>query len=168
AICTVSGGLASVMYTDTIQAVIMIIGGFLLMILSYQKVGGIPEIYRQYLNAMPSVNNEYQFGNMTNVWSNQTSICGKPTMKSFQMLRSLSDPEMPWLGFLIGHTPNTIWFWCSDQMMVQRALAARTISHARGGTILAGYLKILPLFMIIFPGMISRILFPDTVACNQP
>ncbi|CAF1188893.1 unnamed protein product [Adineta ricciae] len=53
-------------------------------------------------------------------------------------------------------------------MMVQRALAARTISHARGGTILAGYLKILPLFMIIFPGMISRILFPDTVACNQP
>ena len=53
-------------------------------------------------------------------------------------------------------------------MMVQRVLAARTISHARGGTLLAGYLKILPLFMIIIPGMISRTLYPNTVACNQP
>jgi Na+/proline symporter len=53
-------------------------------------------------------------------------------------------------------------------MMVQRVLAARTISHARGGTLLAGYLKILPLFMIIIPGMISRTLYPDTIACNQP
>ncbi|CAF2356951.1 unnamed protein product [Rotaria sp. Silwood2] len=52
--------------------------------------------------------------------------------------------------------------------MVQRVLAAQTISHARGGTLLAGYLKILPLFMIIIPGMISRTLYPNTVACNQP
>ncbi|UJR38666.1 hypothetical protein I4U23_031332 [Adineta vaga] len=165
AICTVSGGLASVMYTDTIQAIIMIIGGFILMILSYEKVGGIPEIYRQYLNAMPSIIDDKQMGNITNSVMN---TCMKPTLKSFQMLRSASDSEMPWLGFLLGHTPNTIWFWCSDQMMVQRALAARSISHARGGTLLAGYLKILPIFMIIFPGMISRILYPDIVACNQP
>jgi sodium/myo-inositol cotransporter 3 len=53
-------------------------------------------------------------------------------------------------------------------MMVQRVLAARTIAHARGGTLLAGYLKVLPLFMIIIPGMISRTLYPNTVACNQP
>jgi sodium/myo-inositol cotransporter 3 len=52
-------------------------------------------------------------------------------------------------------------------MMVQRVLAARSISHARGGTLLAGYLKILPLFMIIIPGMISRTLYPNIVACNQ-
>jgi solute carrier family 5 (sodium/myo-inositol cotransporter), member 3 len=58
-------------------------------------------------------------------------------------------------------------YWCSDQMMVQRVLAAQTISHARGGTLLAGYLKILPIFMIILPGMISRTLYPDIVACNQ-
>ena len=53
-------------------------------------------------------------------------------------------------------------------MMVQRVLAAQSISHARGGTLLAGYLKVLPLFMIIIPGMISRALYPNTVACNQP
>ncbi|CAF3660178.1 unnamed protein product [Adineta steineri] len=171
AICTVSGGLASVMYTDTLQAVIMILGGFVLMVLSYKEIGGISEFHRRYINAMPSVVTDDQVGNMTNIWSNQTSVlntCGKPTDKSFQLLRGISDPDMPWLGFLLGHTPNTIWYWCSDQMMVQRVLAAKTISHARGGTLLAGYLKILPLFMIIIPGMISRALYPDTVACNQP
>ena len=110
ALCTVSGGLASVMYTDTIQAVIMIFGGFVLMVLSYKEIGGIGNLYRNYLNAMPSID-ENQFGNMTNVWLNQTIIatCGKPSMKSFQMLRSISDPDMPWLGFFLGHTPNTIW-----------------------------------------------------------
>ncbi|CAF4618992.1 unnamed protein product [Rotaria sp. Silwood1] len=171
ALCTVSGGLASVMYTDTIQAIIMIFGGFVVMILSYKEIGGMSNLYRRYLNAMPSVNDDQQYGNMTNIWLNQTNLtatCGKPTMKSFQMLRSISDPDMPWLGFFLGHTPNTIWYWCSDQMMVQRVLAAKTISHARGGTLLAGYLKILSLFMIIIPGMISRTLYPNTVACNQP
>ncbi|CAF4636275.1 unnamed protein product [Rotaria socialis] len=171
AVCTVSGGLASVMYTDTIQAVIMIIGGFSLMVLSYTKIGGLSNLYREYLTAMPSPIIDQQYENITNVWLNQTAAsitCGKPSMKSFQMLRSLSDPDMPWLGFFLGHTPNTIWYWCSDQMMVQRVLAAKTISHARGGTLLAGYLKILPLFMIIIPGMISRTLYPDIVACNQP
>jgi Na+/proline symporter len=112
ALCTVSGGLASVMYTDTIQAVIMIFGGFVLMILSYREIGGISNLYRRYLNAMPSVINDEHVGNMTNIWLNQTSLegtCSKPTMKSFQMLRSISDPDMPWLGFFLGHTPNTIW-----------------------------------------------------------
>lgn len=171
AICTVSGGLASVIYTDTIQAVIMIFGGFALMILSYGEIGGIGNLFRKYLNAMPTDTYTQPLSNLTNVWLNQTiasTTCNKPTEKSFQMLRSVSDPDMPWLGFFLGHTPNTIWYWCSDQMMVQRVLAARSIAHARGGTLLAGYLKILPLFMIIIPGMISRTLYPNIVACNQP
>ncbi len=112
AICTVSGGLASVMYTDTIQAVIMILGGFILMILSYKEIGGIANLYRKFLNAMPTAVNNDQLGNLTNIWFNQTNLsgtCGKPSMKSFQMLRSISDPDMPWLGFFLGHTPNTIW-----------------------------------------------------------
>lgn len=112
ALCTVSGGLASVMYTDTIQAVIMIFGGFVLMVLSYTQIGGISNLYRRYLNAMPSVVPDQSFGNITNLWLNETTsavTCGKPTMKSFQMLRSISDSDMPWLGFFLGHTPNTIW-----------------------------------------------------------
>lgn len=53
-------------------------------------------------------------------------------------------------------------------MMVQRTLAAKSLSHAKGGTILAGYLKLLPLFMIVFPGMISRVLYRDEVGCFDP
>lgn len=112
ALCTVSGGLASVMYTDTIQAVIMIFGGFVLMILSFIEIGGIGNLYRRYLNAMPSEIPDQSMSNLTNLWSNLTSssgTCGKPTMKSFQMLKSISDPDLPWLGFFLGHTPNTIW-----------------------------------------------------------
>jgi solute carrier family 5 (sodium/myo-inositol cotransporter), member 3 len=158
ALCTVAGGLASVMYTDTIQAVIMIFGGLLVMIVSYREVGGLSNLYHRYLNATPA-----SISNRT-----LSSTCNQPTMKSFQILRSASDPDMPWLGFFLGHTPNTIWYWCSDQMMVQRVLAARSLSHARAGTLLAGYLKILPLFMIIIPGMISRVLYPEIVGCNEP
>jgi sodium/myo-inositol cotransporter 3 len=104
ALCTVSGGLASVMYTDTVQAVIMLLGGFLVMILSYKEVGGLSNLYRLYLNATPTIINNNPMGNLTTL-----GICNKPTMKSFQMLRSISDPDMPWLGFFLGHTPNTIW-----------------------------------------------------------
>jgi sodium/myo-inositol cotransporter 3 len=162
-LCTISGGLASVIYTDTIQAIIMIIGGLIVMILSYREIGGVSNLYRRYLNATPTLTDNDHMRNLTTL-----GTCGRPTMKSFQMLRSISDPDMPWLGFFLGHTPTAIWYWCSDQMMVQRVLAAKNISHARGGTLLAGYLKILPLFMIIIPGMISRVLYPNIVACNQP
>ena len=53
-------------------------------------------------------------------------------------------------------------------MMVQRTLAAKSLSHAQGGTLFAGYLKIVPLFMIVMPGMISRVLYRDRVACSDP
>jgi Na+/proline symporter len=112
ALGTVSGGLASVMYTDTIQAIIMIFGGFVLMILSFKEVGGIPNLYRRYLNSTPTVMHNDPMKNITNLWLNQSmaaTTCGQPTMKSFQMLRPMSDPDMPWLGFFLGHTPNTIW-----------------------------------------------------------
>ena len=112
ALGTVSGGLASVMYTDTIQAVIMIFGGVVLMVLSYSEIGGIPNLYRRFLNATPPIIPSSYRDNITNLWVNQTMAsrtCGQPTEKSFQMLRGISDPDMPWLGFFLGHTPNTIW-----------------------------------------------------------
>ncbi|CAH8523458.1 unnamed protein product [Schistosoma bovis] len=73
---------------------------------------------------------------------------------------------MPWLGFLLGQTPASIWYWCTDQMMVQRVLAAKSLSHAQGATLMAGLIKQLPLFLIVIPGMISRILFPDVIGCK--
>ena len=112
ALGTVSGGLASVMYTDTIQAVIMVFGGFVLMVLSFSEIGGMSNLYRRYLNATPAIIQPDPMRNITNLWVNRTALaatCGQPTEKSFRMLRSISDPDMPWLGFFLGHTPNTIW-----------------------------------------------------------
>ncbi|KAK4469014.1 hypothetical protein MN116_000159, partial [Schistosoma mekongi] len=87
--------------------------------------------------------------------------CSLPSPNAFILLRGITDPDMPWLGFLLGQTPASIWYWCADQMMVQRVLAAKSLSHAQGATLMAGLIKQLPLFLMVIPGMISRILFPD-------
>lgn len=76
------------------------------------------------------------------------------------MLRPGDDPDYPWAGFILGQTPSSVWYWAADQMMVQRVLAAKSLSHAQGATLFAGYLKILPLFIMVMPGMISRVLYP--------
>nr|XP_016853374.1 PREDICTED: sodium/glucose cotransporter 5-like [Anolis carolinensis] len=52
------------------------------------------------------------------------------------------------------------WYWCTDQVIVQRSLSAKSLNHAKGGSILASYLKMLPMVLIVMPGMISRILYP--------
>eukprot|EP00061_Rhincodon_typus_P018172 g47233.t1 len=68
-------------------------------------------------------------------------------------------------GVLIGMTIPSIWYWCTDQVIVQRSLSAKNLLHAKGGSLLAVYLKILPVFIMVLPGMISRVLFTDEVAC---
>jgi uncharacterized sodium:solute symporter family permease YidK len=60
---------------------------------------------------------------------------------------------------IFGQFVNSIWYWCSDQVIVQRALAAKNLTHVKAGCILAGYLKLLPLFLIVFPGMVARVLY---------
>ncbi|XP_045592204.1 sodium/mannose cotransporter SLC5A10 [Procambarus clarkii] len=157
ALCTMLGGLAAVIYTDTLQFFIMIGGSLYLMIKAFQAVGGYTELQTKYLEAIP----EKLIDNST---------CGLPRIDSWRMLRD-ADPtvsDMPWPAFLLGQMPVSIWYWCADQMMVQRVMAARSLSHAKGGTIFAGYIKLLPLFIIILPGMVSRVLFPSEVGCIVP
>ena len=78
------------------------------------------------------------------------------------------DSDLPWSGMIFGLAISSIWYWCSDQVIVQRALASKDMTHAKGACILAGYLKLLPLFIMIFPGMAARVLFTDEVACADP
>ena len=66
---------------------------------------------------------------------------------------------------VFGLSISSIWYWCSDQVIVQRALAAKTMVHAKGGCILASWLKLLPLWIMVLPGMAARVLYPDEVAC---
>ena len=155
AFCTVTGGLAAVIYTDTIQAFLMLVGGMILMTFSFVEVGGISNLYTKYMEAVPS-----------DIPANST--CGIPRSDSLYLLRDPWDSDMPWLGFLLGQTAASIWYWCADQVIVQRALAAKNLAHAQGGTLFAGYLKLLPLFMMVMPGMVSRVLYADVIACATP
>ncbi|OWF42638.1 Sodium/myo-inositol cotransporter 2 [Mizuhopecten yessoensis] len=155
AIFTITGGLTAVVWTDFIQTIIMIIGATALMILSFVEVGGFNGMVEKYPYAVAS--------NTTT----SNSTCGLPRDDFMHLFRSPSTGDLPWPG-IIGLSINSIWYWCSDQVIVQRALAAKSIDHAKAGTIVCGFLKVLPLFLFVFPGMIARILFPDTVACSDP
>ena len=72
---------------------------------------------------------------------------------------------MPWPGLIFGLTVISTWYWCTDQVIVQRTLAAKDLSNAKLGCVIAGFIKITPMFLIVMPGMIARILFTDEVAC---
>lgn len=164
ALLTVTGGLAAVIYTDTLQAFLMISGALCLMAISLVKVGGLESLHTKYMNAIPNITAIVLKSNIT--YSNSCHVDPKPD--SFKILRGPLDKELPWPAFLMGQTPASIWYWCADQVIVQRVLAARNIAHAKGSTLMAGVLKVLPMFIIVIPGMISRVLFADELACIGP
>ena len=113
------------MYTEAIQTVVFIIGSATISIIGLYKLGGWGELRK----ACPP---EY-----------------------FNLWKPLSDPDFPWLGMLVGAPIVGLWYWCTDQYMVQRCLAATNQTEARRGTIFGAYLKLLPLFIFIVPGMIA-------------
>ena len=81
----------------------------------------------------------------------------------FNLWKSVQHPEFPWTGILLGAPILGIWYWCTDQVIVQRTLAAHDIEQARRATLLAGFLKILPVFILVLPGLAGRLLFPEVV-----
>lgn len=125
---TIFGGLHAVMYTEAIQAFVLLIGSAVLLYMGLEKVGG---------------------------WSGM--IAAIPAEK-LNMFRPLSDPEFPWLGILFASPIVGIWYWCTDQHIVQRCLAGRNETEARRGTIFAAYLKLLPFFIFLIPGLIAYVL----------
>ncbi|XP_059107177.1 sodium/myo-inositol cotransporter 2 isoform X3 [Peromyscus eremicus] len=155
ALYTVAGGLAAVIYTDALQTGIMLIGAFILMGYSFAAVGGMEGLKDQYFSALASNRSE-------------NSSCGLPREDAFHIFRDPVTSDLPWPGILFGMSVPSLWYWCTDQVIVQRSLAAKNLSHAKGGSLMAAYLKVLPLFLMVFPGMVSRVLFPDQVACAHP
>jgi len=79
----------------------------------------------------------------------------------FSMWKPMNHPNFPWTGIIFGAPILGVWYWCTDQHIVQRVLAARNVSEARTGTILAGFLKILPVFIFVLPGIIAAALYAD-------
>src|SRR6266481_2105509 len=132
-IYTIAGGLAAVIYTDLVQTIILIIGAVILTFIGLQHAGGM-----EGLRAMVPAS-------------------------YFHMMRPASDPDFPWTGIFFGAPILGIWYWCTDQVIVQRVLSAKDEGNAKAATIFAGFLKILPVFMLVLPGIIAFALFPEQV-----
>jgi SSS family solute:Na+ symporter len=127
---TVCGGLAAVVVTDAFQSVLMILGSAVLTVLAFQHVGGLDKL----LENLPE-------GHM-------------------KLFRPADDPDFPWPAIILGYPILGIWFWCTDQTIVQRVLGARDIRQGQLGAVFAGFLKILPPFIFMTPGLICYVLHP--------
>ena len=127
-IYTVIGGMKAVIYTETLQTVVLILGSVIITYLGLQEVGG---------------------------WSQLRETVTAVSPDHFNMWRPMSDPQFPWTGLLIGGTIVGIWYWCTDQYIVQRTLAANNIKIGRRGAIFGAYLKLLPILIFLVPGIIA-------------
>ncbi|XP_039252114.2 sodium/glucose cotransporter 4-like [Styela clava] len=152
-IFTITGGLTAVIFTDTLETVIMLGGSIVLMIMAFIEVGGYSGLQEKWDDAIPADAN---------------GSCGIPPDNAFHLFRKASDPDYPWPGVVFGISILSTWYFCTDQVLVQRSLASKNLLHAKGGSVLAALLKITPLFLMVMPGMISRVLFADRVACVTP
>ncbi len=133
---TVLGGLKAVIYTDMIQTFILLAGTGAVTYFGLNHLGGWEELMStlDYAATLP--------GN-------------PPTERFFNLWRPIGDTDYPWTGMLFGAPILGVWYWCTDQFIVQRTLSARDISNARKGALFAGFLKLLPVFIFFIPGVIA-------------
>ena len=133
ALYTIFGGMKSVLYTSVLQTPILLLGSLVILALGLKELGG---------------------------WDEMIKICGGVTVNEYgdtmtNLIRSNNDPNFPWLGALIGSSIIGFWYWCTDQFIVQRVLSGKNEKEARRGTIFGAYLKLLPVFLFLIPGMVA-------------
>ena len=130
-IYTVAGGLAAVMYTDALQAVLLTIGACTIAYMAWQRIDG---------------------------WE---AILAVTAPGELSLLLPADDPQLPWTGLVTGVFLIGFYFWGMNQFMAQRLLSARNLQHARRGALFAGLLKLSVLFVMVMPGLMARVLYPD-------
>ena len=128
---TAAGGLAAVVYTDALQAVVLLVGASLVSYLSFAEV-------------------DFSWAGV---------VAATPPQQLSLML-PLDDPNLPWLGTLVGVPILGFYFWCTNQFIVQRVLGARSIAHARWGALFAGFLKLPVLYIMVLPGVMAGMFLP--------
>ncbi len=146
-IYTLFGGLRAVLYTDMIQMIVLVGGSFVLTYLGLHALGGWDEmvsIVSQAKNSDASV----QGISYLNLW------------------RPSNHSSYPWTGVLFGAPILGIWYWCTDQFIVQRVLSAKNEDEAKKGAIFAGFLKLLPLFLFVIPGVVAYALYQKGIITN--
>lgn len=130
---TIIGGLMAVVVTESIQTVILLLGAMLITAVSYWHVGG--------------------FAGITE------TLEAHGELVKLTVLRSADDSaNLPWYAVFLGYPVIGIWYWCADQTIVQRVLGAKDENHARVGPLFAGFIKILPVFLFVLPGLICYVL----------
>ena len=127
---TVAGGFSAVMVTDTVQTVMMVAAMLVLNVIAFTHVGSLD-------NLVDKVPGEF-----------------------WQLFRPADDTKYPWVAIVLGYPVIGFWFWCTDQTIVQRMLGARDLKQAQLGTIYTGFLKILPPFLFMMPGIFCLVLQP--------
>ena len=140
AIYTIVGGMKSVLYTSVLQTPILLLGSVVILVLGLKELGG---------------------------WDEMMKICSAVEVNEYgdtmtNLIRSNNDAQYPWLGALIGSAVIGFWYWCTDQFIVQRVLSGKNEREARRGTIFGAYLKLLPVFLFLIPGMIAFALHQKT------
>ena len=144
ALYTVAGGMKSVLYTSVLQTPILLLGSLIILVLGLKELGG---------------------------WEEMMRICGATTVNEYgnsmvELMRDNRDPQYPWLGALVGSAIIGFWYWCTDQFIVQRVLSGKDQKEARRGTIFGAYLKLLPVFLFLIPGMIAFALHQKGIVIN--
>lgn len=140
---TIPGGLSSVVHTEVIQAILLIIGSIVLTYFCFSEVGGWSAMI-EGLQAMY-----------------EAKEAPLPPEEMLSVVRPLSDEGMPWTGLLFGVPLLGFYFWANNQFMVQRVLSAKNLDHGRWGALFAGLLKLPVLFIMVIPGLIAIILYHD-------
>ncbi len=144
-IYTVLGGLRAVAYTEAVQTIVLVFGSILVTIFGLKALGGWGPL------------REICGSDMFNLWKPliPAGVEGtwKPVLEKGRMAWYFNG-NYPWLGMLICAPIIGLWYWCTDQYIVQRALGARNEKQGRRGSIFAAFLKLLPVFIFIIPGMI--------------
>ncbi|MHB8972150.1 MAG: sodium:solute symporter family transporter [Pirellulaceae bacterium] len=144
-IYTMVGGLLAVVWTESIQTVLLLVGAVCITAVGFYHVGGWSELSHTLASCphplAAAVDPKIQ--------------CDWSTANFLSMMRGAGDPsKQPWYGILLGYPVIGIWYWCCDQTIVQRVLAARDEKQARLGPLFCAFLKILPVFLFVLPGVI--------------
>lgn len=139
---TMFGGLLAVVWTESVQTILLLLGALTIAIVGYLKVGGWQEMahtlasHPHPLSTVPGSGVDWGTGNF------------------LSMVRDASDPSgIAWYSILLGYPVIGIWYWCCDQTIVQRVLAAKDEKHARLGPLFCAFLKIWPVFLFVLPGV---------------
>ena len=142
---TVLGGLRAVAYTDTLQTIVFIIGAIMVTVFGLIELGGWHELRAICGSEMFNLWKPLVPAGVEATWT--------PVKESGRIAWYFND-NFPWLGMLFCAPISGLWYWCTDQYIVQRALAAPNETTARRGSIGAALMKLLPVFVFIIPGMI--------------